>query len=496
MKSIWAHGLSVSLGCLTSGIYAQESQPASTSQPAIVQSASSVTLGRPIGVGLGRPVPANSAPTDAIAPVSYQAITDADLDRPRRLPSATSWASHSAPANDTIAQTGFASDGGYMIGAPIVPGGSFGPESAFYGDDCCVPGPVGKCGRAFYVSADYLLWGIKDSRFPPLVTTSQPGSFGILGFPDTTVLFGGGSVDNELRSGGRFTIGIGLPRLGDTVLETSFLFLNERTVRFGADSTQFPVLARPFFNLNEGIEFSEITAFPDLATGRIDISSSSRLWGGEINLRKPLWSGPWCSVDWLCGFRYLDLNEALTITENVSVLAGDFAGSNALVLDHFGTQNRFYGGQLGLLTRCGYGPWTVDLWGKLAVGNTNQIVNVVGNQTVTSPGGAVTNFTGGLLALDSNIGRHARDQFAVVPELGLNVGYQLGNNWRLMVGYNFLYWSSVLRPGDQIDRVLDVTRIPNFATNSIPAPQVRPVVTFKDSGFWAQGANFGVEFRY
>ena len=72
-------------------------------------------------------------------------------------------------------------------------------------------------------------------------------------------------------------------------------------------------------------------------------------------------------------------------------------------------------------------------------------------------------FAGGLLALPgANIGRYTQSKFAVVPEAGVKIGYHLTPNLRLAVGYNFLYLSSVLRPGDQIDTGLDVTRIPNF----------------------------------
>jgi hypothetical protein len=101
------------------------------------------------------------------------------------------------------------------------------------------------------------------------------------------------------------------------------------------------------------------------------------------------------------------------------------------------------------------------------------------------------------LALPSNIGNFTRDQFAIVPEIGVNVGWHPTSHLRLFVGYNFLYWSNVLRPGDQIDRVLDITQIPNFNTNGTnPSPQLRPVVPFKDVGFWAQGATFGLELKY
>jgi hypothetical protein len=65
------------------------------------------------------------------------------------------------------------------------------------------------------------------------------------------------------------------------------------------------------------------------------------------------------------------------------------------------------------------------------------------------------------------------------------------------VGYNFLYVSSVIRPGDQVDRVLDITQIPNFPVPGVqPTALGRPTVLFKETDFWAQGINLGLEIRY
>jgi hypothetical protein len=54
----------------------------------------------------------------------------------------------------------------------------------------------------------------------------------------------------------------------------------------------------------------------------------------------------------------------------------------------------------------------------------------------------------------------------------------------------------VARPGDQIDRVIDVSRIPNSGLQVPPAAQTRPVLQFKGSEFWAQGISFGLEFTW
>jgi hypothetical protein len=53
-----------------------------------------------------------------------------------------------------------------------------------------------------------------------------------------------------------------------------------------------------------------------------------------------------------------------------------------------------------------------------------------------------------------------------------------------------------VRPGDQIDQVLDLNQVPNSGRPFPPANQVRPVVPFQVSSYWAQGVNAGVLFRY
>src|SRR5262249_12281711 len=59
----------------------------------------------------------------------------------------------------------------------------------------------------FWFRGEYLLWWIKESPVPALVTTSPPGTprslAGVLGAPGTSILFDGD--ENSERSGGRFT---------------------------------------------------------------------------------------------------------------------------------------------------------------------------------------------------------------------------------------------------------------------------------------------------
>ena len=104
---------------------------------------------------------------------------------------------------------------------------------------------------------------------------------------------------------------------------------------------------------------------------------------------------------------------------------------------------------------------------------------------------------GGLLAQSTNIGHHSNDKFAAVPELDLNIGYQINDHWRAFVGYSFLYASNVVRPGDQIDRRVNPNLIPVIGGGATtPTGPSNPMVTGAHSDFWAQGANVGLEFRY
>src|SRR5262249_47573832 len=78
------------------------------------------------------------------------------------------------------------------------------------GNDCCNDWVCGPPGR-IWVRADYLLWWTQGMHLPPLVTTSPVGTSienaGVLGVPGTTVLFGDSNVNDDLRSGGKITLG-------------------------------------------------------------------------------------------------------------------------------------------------------------------------------------------------------------------------------------------------------------------------------------------------
>jgi hypothetical protein len=334
-----------------------------------------------------------------------------------------------------------------------------------------------------------------------LVTASPPASAGVLGAPGTVVLFGGSRLDEDAHSGGRFTVGSWLNDCRTIGLEGGYFFLGSRATEFAAAGTGLPgspVIARPIINALTGSETSELVAFPGLESGIVHVTSSSWLQGANANLVANVCCSCCWRVDLLAGFRYLDLQEGLGIVERLMVNpdVANIGGSTFIVADQFDTRNQFYGGQLGARAEYRRGNLYIDLAGSVALGTTHEELDINGNTVITPAGGTPIALTGGLLALPTNIGHFSRDRFAVVPEIGINVGYQVTQFMRAFVGYSFLYWSAVTRPGDAIDRTINPTQLPSTQGPGTLVGPPRPTVILQDTEFWAQGINVGLEFRY
>jgi hypothetical protein len=365
----------------------------------------------------------------------------------------------------------------------------------------------------FWASGEYLLWWIRDSRVPPLVTSTllTPAQIamlvptgvrpGALFAPGTVPVFGGGHLDNEEQSGGRFTVGLALPCCECLGFETTFMFLGQRTNTF---QTSGGFLFRPFDDVLNPPQNAEIVSVPGAVGGGVRVNSTNWLWGIEPSLRTSLCCGCNYHIDLLGGFRYLELRETLNISENPMTLTaipfrGDVlpAGSAFLVSDGFATRNQFFGGQLGLDGEYRYGRWLFfGASAKLALGSMHQAVDVAGT-TAATVGGVTTVAPAGFLALGSNSGHFSRDRFAVVPEVGLKVGCQITDHLRATVGYSFLYVSSVVRPGDQIDTTINTSQLPRAGgvLGTLVGP-ARPLMPFNTTSYWAQGFNFGLEYKY
>ncbi len=145
-----------------------------------------------------------------------------------------------------------------------------------------------------------------------------------------------------------------------------------------------------------------------------------------------------------------------------------------------------------------FGKFFVNLTAKVGLGVNHESVDVDGNTRIAFTGAfpfgppVTPNNVGGLFAQGSNIGRRTHDEFVVVPEVRLQVGMNLTNNIRIFGGYEFMYLSQVVRPGDQVDHVVNGTQGFGGTLSGV----ARPAPQFNNSDFWASGLSVGVLFRF
>ena len=349
---------------------------------------------------------------------------------------------------------------------------------------------------------------MKGDRIPPLVTTSPAGTArnqaGVLGVPGTTTLFGDGHTNYEARSGGMITFGYWFDDCRTCGIEANFFMLGSNNTGFNAASNGSAILARPFTDATTGKQSSELISFPGLVSGKVNVSDpSTGLLGAGALVRYNLCSSccPCSSyrVDLLAGYRYLRLTDNLAINEDLVSTDpknpnGVPLGTALAISDQFCTSNDFHGFDLGVAGEIQRGRWVFGWLAQVALGATIEEVDINGNTRVTVPGAAPVNNVGGLLALQSNIGTYNRDRFAVVPELGLWVGYQITPRLRFITGYNFLFWSEVVRPGNQIDTTVNPNLLP--PVNNPVAGPLRPAANIQGTSFWAQGITLGLQFNY
>jgi hypothetical protein len=360
--------------------------------------------------------------------------------------------------------------------------------------------PAGPLPRAWQ-RMEYLLWWVRDTRLPPLITANSSGTVPVLSDASTTVVPGTTSVDNKDRSGGRFTVGFALDSDQTIGVEANYFFLGSRTTTVGTGSTGAtgtPALGLSYYDVTTGTEQVQTVAYPNFAGGSATVSASTRMQGAEVNAVANLWYDPCFQLDGLVGFRYLELDEGVQIayTSDRSSSPPGSASLNLGAADQFDGHNRFYGGQVGLRAEVRQGLFFLSLAGKVALGNSYEVVRINGLSALAQPGQPTRLSQGGTFALPTNSGRFTREEFAVLPEAAVQVGVVLHHNTRLFLGYNLLYLSEVARPADQINRNVNPTQMPLSTRGGPFIGPGQPAFAFQGTDFWAQGLVLGVEYRY
>jgi hypothetical protein len=355
----------------------------------------------------------------------------------------------------------------------------------------------------FWFRSEYLLWWDKSANLPALATTSPQGTAydqaGVLGQTGTTVLFGG-SVDPGGSSGARLTLGYWLSDCHDLGVEATCLFFGNKAAVFDETSQGDPIIARPFYNMQTGAQDSSVIAYNNqpgetrVQSGSIDIRDGSELDSVEVLLRQVLLQGCGRQLDFLFGYRYGRFTENLSI-DSSTTFAGGFLtpdGTTSQVSDLFATSNEFNGAEVGFAAKTHYCCFSMELLGKLAVGSTQSSVNINGSTVVTEPNQQPVTYKGGMLALPTNSGSYQQNNFTVIPELGLTLGYDVTCRLKATLGYTMMYWSRIARPGDMVDTNLNPSQFPPGTLSGIPSPQFK----FTTTDFWAQGISAGLDYRF
>jgi hypothetical protein len=348
-----------------------------------------------------------------------------------------------------------------------------------------------------------LVWWSPGYNVPALVTTSTSTDFataGRLGQSGTSVLFGNSRVSDDKRSGLRIGAGYLLMPCRDVSIEGYYTTTGTLTDSFAANSSTYPVLARPFFNVLSNLQgqAAHLIAFPQEASGSVSVNITSEFNSAEALIRRKMMDADNYHLDFICGYRYARLAENLDILESQTITGPRMPfpeGTSLNITDQFDAINEFNGGQFGFTFSEQYRRWTLDVVTKLALGNTHSQVLVNGATARTGVGGvsnATLTYAGGVLAQPTNIGIYESNGITAIPELGLKLGFFLNRRLKLSAGYNFIYWSKVTRPGDQIDTSVNSSQIPPGTLQGAGFPQYPA----KTTDFWLQGFTAGLEYRF
>jgi hypothetical protein len=383
-------------------------------------------------------------------------------------------------------------------------------------------------GSRFYGGGEYLLWSVKGAPLSVPLVSYGPGTFFKQGFitdSRTQILYGNptspGSGGNDTQnfpwfSGGRVTLGYYLDDAHRWAVEASAFMLQKQSTVFTAsgDGTGSNGLRVPVYNnvpyapggqcdptnpaicligrTEDGVPIS----IPGALSGYVTITNTLQLWGADAVAIAPGYRSANFELNPVLGLRYLHLAENFNLVAHLQGLASNalYANQSGTATDSFDTKNDFFGAVLGLRGRSSWGPWSVEATGRMAFGVSHEVLNVAGfYMDVNAP---FANKSGpyGVFAMPANSGTFTRDQFAVVPEGQIKVGYDVTPSMRFTVGYDFLYDSNVIRPTDQINR--NIPKGQTFQQDGTAASTTSPSPLFRATDFYSHGLSAGLTVRF
>lgn len=381
-------------------------------------------------------------------------------------------------------------------------------QAAFFDQYCCNNDNIccadTNCCNSFWANAEYLYWKIQDSpESVPLVIEGPTMYSGppYLGEEGTTVVLGGKKLCNKWRSGGRFTLGYWFDECHSIGIEGNYFFLPEEKRKhhvFSDGLAGSSILSVPYYDVLNAEDTSSGLAYPNYYSGYASLKLNNRMQGAELNVVGQFYDSCGFNVTGLAGFRYWNYYENLTFNTSSPFVLNP--GSVWFTQDKFNAENNFYGGQLGVVLDYDYCNFFINAKGKIALGAMCSELSIDGFLETDdfNPYTAVQTFPGGYFALPSNIGRHKKTNFSVIPEITVNVGYRFFDCMQIEVGYTAMYVSNVLWAGKQIDSRINPSQSSAFSYTPNPTPvgEQEPKAHLKADGLWVQGVNVGLGVQF
>lgn len=366
-------------------------------------------------------------------------------------------------------------------------------------------------GPLWTTDFEYLLFFVKPHSFtePVLGVSNDPNVN--LGGPVTAlganapgfVSLANGNVDRGPNHGGRLTITRALPVSYDRCAHAEFVFFwlpqqdNRRSVISTPDGN--PAILLPFRTSIAAAGIGPAGSYSAAVSGNVNgdrfpgaasVYTATQWWGGELNYSGPFYASDCFGFEGLFGFRYMGMQDLAEISAS-----GFGAGVNTY--DQFKTTNHFYGGQAGVRLLWFDDRWAFKFEGKVGLGDTQSNLAVRG-ENGTPPGFPGTRGIGGFYTSSTNVGNSSTDKFGAIVDLNTSIRFALTSSCGVSVGYNFLYWSGVLRAAEQVSGSLNPTYHPILnALSGAGQVGAREPVQLRDvSDIWAHGINFGLDFRF
>ncbi|MCE9565696.1 MAG: BBP7 family outer membrane beta-barrel protein [Planctomycetes bacterium] len=375
--------------------------------------------------------------------------------------------------------------------APALPTSSEVILSEVTGQESRSGRPFAMVGPRAYAAADYMLFWYTPMNCPTLVQTipsvlvNDPAAVAATNFPTKS------QVHYDGVSGIRLNGGVNFDKTG---IDFGGFLLNERTLTTSLANNGTPVfIGRPFIDSTTGQPTTLNISNPNQYIGGVRSEITSQMFGFEVNAKRSWYTLLADATYLIGGFRYFDLQESIAVN-SLSVFP---TGDSVRIADSVRTHNSFYGGQIGFTSVIGgFAPgFGASFTTKSGIGGVNQRVDLVGSNTILQAG-TLTQESGGLFARGLNAGSFSRGQFAYMQDLDIKLTYNFTCAFQVSFGYSLFYISSMVRPGDQVDPVINPNQIrfTNGGMPSVVGPQ--PAFQWHAHSFVVQGLTFGARLAY